>query len=273
MPAETTLAGCRICTQESRVRAVERVIATMRERLDEPLTLKAMARIAYISPFHFNRVFHQITGIPPAQFLYAMRLETAKHLLLTTERSVTDVCYDVGYNSLGTFTTRFTQLVGLSPGRLRRLADHLTPLPTHSGPDEKAQAHQRAIPPRFVTGLINAPDNFDGTIFAGLFQTHIPQSRPVGGTFLTTPGAFRIGPVPDGRYYAFAAAFPKSREPLVYLLPNSETLLVGVSQVPIIVRNGLARGNVNLALRPVQITDPPILIALPSLLEDNVTYQ
>jgi AraC-like DNA-binding protein len=273
MSSETTTNGCRTCTWEARVRAVERVIAAMRERLDEPLTLKAMAKIAFISPFHFNRVFHQITGIPPAQFLYALRLDTAKKLLLTTDRSVTEVCYDVGYNSLGTFTTRFTQLVGLSPGRLRRLAERWAPLRLDAGPDGRAQAQLMAAPPHFVSGRIRAPDNFAGTIFAGLFQTHIPQGRPVGGALLNTPGPFRIGPVPDGRYYAFAAAFPKSGEPLSFLLLDAQTLLVGAGRGPVVVRNGQARGFVDVPLRPVQLTDPPILIALPSLLADNVTLQ
>lgn len=273
MPSETASAGCRSCTQESRVRAVERVIAAMRARLDEPLTLKAMAKIAFISPFHFNRVFHQITGIPPAQFLYALRLDTAKQLLLTTNRSVTEVCYDVGYNSLGTFTTRFTQLVGLSPGRLRRLAERWATLRLDSKLDDLAREDVRAVQPHFISGLIKAPDGFDGTIFVGLFNTHIPQGRPVGGALLTAPGPFRIGPVAAGRYHAFAAAFPKSREPLSFLLPDSERLLVGVGGEPIIVRDGLARGSVEVSLRPMQITDPPILIALPSLLEDNVTLQ
>jgi AraC-like DNA-binding protein len=53
--------------------------------------------------------------------LSALRLGEAKRLLLITERSVTDICCDLGYNSLGTFTARFTQRVGLSPARLRRL--------------------------------------------------------------------------------------------------------------------------------------------------------
>src|ERR1043165_1350755 len=101
--------------------AVERVIRTMHERLHEPLTLQEMSRIAYISPYHFNRIFRQITGIPPNQFLYALRLETAKRLLLTTDTNVTDVCFDVGYTSLGTFIRRFTGLVGVSPNRFRVL--------------------------------------------------------------------------------------------------------------------------------------------------------
>ena len=70
--------GCRVDTIEARHRVVERVILKMREQLDEPFSLQEMAKIAYLSPFHFNRVFRQITGIPPTQFLYALRLEAAK---------------------------------------------------------------------------------------------------------------------------------------------------------------------------------------------------
>jgi AraC family transcriptional regulator len=92
--------------------AVERVLATMRERLDEDLTLHVMADVARLSPYHFTRVFRHVTGIPPCEFLTALRLQEAKRLLLTTGLSVTDVCFEVGYSSLGTFTTRFTHLIG-----------------------------------------------------------------------------------------------------------------------------------------------------------------
>jgi transcriptional regulator GlxA family with amidase domain len=93
--------------------AAERVVREMRQRLGDSLTLDEMAEIAMMSPYHFNRVFRRLTGIPPSQFLGALRLEAAKRLLLTSERSVTEICFEVGYNSLGTFTTRFNQLVGL----------------------------------------------------------------------------------------------------------------------------------------------------------------
>src|SRR5215211_8257105 len=134
--------------------AVERVIRVMHDRLDEPLTLSEMSRIAYISPCHFNRIFRQITGIPPNQYFYALRLETAKRLLLTTSTSVTDVCFDVGYNSLGTFIRRFTGLVGLSPSRFRSLARHATdslPLPTLSPLDQAP-----TTPAATISGKISA---------------------------------------------------------------------------------------------------------------------
>jgi AraC family transcriptional regulator len=99
-------------TGASHLEAVERVIVAMRERVDNTLPLYAMAEIAHLSPYHFARTFRQVTGIPPGEFLGNLRLQRAKELLLTTDLSASEVCFEVGYASLGTFTTRFTQLVG-----------------------------------------------------------------------------------------------------------------------------------------------------------------
>ena len=108
--------------------AVKQVIPIMHERFGEPFSLQEMAETVSLSPHHFNRVFRKVTGVTPARFLSALRLRAAVHLLLTTELSVTDICFDVGYNSLGTFTSRFTKLVGLPPTQLRELAQSATPL-------------------------------------------------------------------------------------------------------------------------------------------------
>src|SRR5215207_8534681 len=180
----------------------------MRERLNEPLTLEDMAKVAYLSPFHFNRVFHQVAGLPPTKFLYAKRLEEAKRLLLTTCLSVTDVCYEVGYNSLGTFTTRFTQLVGLSPCHFRSLAGSVTPASFGTMCGDFVRKTQERWRNPCIIGRVHPPDGFHGTIFVGLFSSYIPQSQPVGGVLLTEPGPFCIDDAPEGRYYLFAAAFP-----------------------------------------------------------------
>ena len=82
---------------------------------------------------------------------------------------------------------------------------------------------------------------------------------------MAAPGPYRLDPVPNGSYYIFAAALGQPRDRLDYLL--SETGLRGVaSQSPIVVRNNQARGNVQLTLASVQLSDPPILISLPLLL-------
>lgn len=259
---ETSNYRSRVLTSHHQV--LKRVILTMRERLDESLSLPEMARIAGISPFHFTRLFHQATGIPPVQFLYALRVEAAKRLLLTTNLSVTDVCYRVGYNSTGTFAKRFTQLVGLSPRDFRILANRIDISLLESW-CAGLEGYLAAGGPSTVTGQLTTEDDFHGIIFLGLFRTAIPQSHPVAGTLLTSPDPYHLGPVADGTYYLFAAAFPQTRELLSYFLPEASSLLVGAGEQPVNVRNGQADIPVDIRLRALQITDPPILISLPFL--------
>ncbi|MDJ0795852.1 MAG: helix-turn-helix transcriptional regulator [Calothrix sp. MO_167.B12] len=254
----------------SRCQAIEKVILTIREQLDETLSLQAMAEIANLSPYHFNRVFRQIIGIPPSQFLYALRLEAAKRLLLTTQLSITDVCYEVGYNSLGTFTTRFTKLVGLPPGHLRRLAEQGTSF--HRELLCERLASRSAVVPinPGLTGRIKMSEAFAGLIFAGLFLTRIPQSRPVSCTILTAPGLYRMTHIPDGRYYLFVAALPWSDNSSTSLL--QEPVLRG-SVGPVEIYNGQACGSVDVMLQPKELTDPPILTALPFLLTQHLATE
>jgi AraC-like DNA-binding protein len=232
-----------------------------------------MSRVAYLSAFHFNRVFHQITGLPPAKFISAMRLDEAKRLLLNTNLSVTDICFEVGYNSLSTFTRRFTQRVGLGPREFRYLAERITSDTVESLCAHYAELTARATlhaPFEGVEGFVDFSKLGGGPIFVGLFSTHIPQSRPVGGALLTSPGAFRIAPVPDGTYHLLAAALPRLADTIGYLLPDSANLLVGAGNGPVVVRDGKAGGPFVLSLRPMALTDPPLLISLPFLLADTL---
>lgn len=259
-------------TSVSRRKAVERVITTVSQNLDEPLTMADMARIAYLSPFHFNRVFHQITGLPPTQFLYAMRLEKAKRLLLTTKMSITDICFEVGYNSLGTFTSRFTNLVGLSPREYRRLAKQIRSFDWERLFREGWQSADEKPVESFLKGKVHAPRDFEGLIFIGLFEQMIPQSRPVAGTMLTRGGAFCLNALPKaGDYYLLSAALPRAEDTLEYLLPDFSKLLVGVGETPLHIQSVNDKEEIKIHLRPLEVTDPPILLALPSLLVSGIT--
>ena len=261
--------ACREDTIASHRRAVERVITDARERLCEPISLRDMSRVAYLSPFHFNRVFHEITGLPPAKFISAMRLEEAKRLLLNTSLSITDICYDVGCNSLGTFTRRFTQRVGLGPREFRYLAERITPASVESLCAHYAELAGRGVmSTQGVEGFVEVSQPNGGPIFVGLFPAHIPQSRPAGGALLTSPGAFRIGPVPDGTYHLLAAALPPLADTLGYLLPDTTHLSVGAGNV--IVRQGRAISRPKISMRPMALTDPPLLVSLPFLLADTL---
>ncbi|GIJ52115.1 transcriptional regulator [Virgisporangium aliadipatigenens] len=85
----------------------------------KPLDVPALARAAHMSPGHFSRSFRAAFGETPYSYLMTRRIERAKALLRIGELSVTEVCWAVGCSSLGSFSTRFTELVGESPSAYR----------------------------------------------------------------------------------------------------------------------------------------------------------
>lgn len=96
----------------------------------QPLDVPALARTALMSPGHFSRSFRAAYGETPYSYLMTRRIERAKALLRRGDLSVTDVCFAVGCSSLGTFSTRFTELVGESPSTYRaRPHDEGAPIP------------------------------------------------------------------------------------------------------------------------------------------------
>jgi AraC-like DNA-binding protein len=86
----------------------------------EPLDLDAMARAAGFSRYHFARGFRAAYGETPGQYLTRRRLERAQDLLRSANLTVTEICHLVGFSSLGSFSARFTELVGVSPTEYRR---------------------------------------------------------------------------------------------------------------------------------------------------------
>lgn len=108
-------------------RAVEesnRAMLRARDAMDrayaEPLDIPALARIAHVSEAHFIRTFRATFGETPHRYLQRRRVERAMSLLMETDRDVTDICYAVGFGSLGTFSRTFRQIVGQSPSDFRR---------------------------------------------------------------------------------------------------------------------------------------------------------
>lgn len=267
IPFQQPSVGGRACTVAARTKAVERVVLKMRDRLGEPFSLSEMAEIAIMSPYHFNRVFHDIVGIPPRLFLGALRLEAAKRLLLTTTLNVVDVCCEVGYDSLGTFTSRFTDFVGLPPTSFRQMAEHVG-LSAFAAQFESERDYLRpSLRQVGLTGRISAPEGFDGLIFVGLFQLPVSQSRPVACDLLTSVGEYCIRPVPDGLYYVMAAALNNANDPMSTLL--TDNALRGKAG-PLLVKDGMFTGPVDVTLRKASHFDPPIIVALPFLLAQRL---
>ena len=86
----------------------------------EPLDVPAVAAVAHISPAHFSRTFRQVFGETPHRYLQRRRVERSMFLLRETNRSITDICFDVAFTSLGTFSRTFTEIVGETPSAYRR---------------------------------------------------------------------------------------------------------------------------------------------------------
>jgi AraC-like DNA-binding protein len=103
----------------------------VRDRIDreyaQPLDVEALARGAHMSAGHLSRQFRQAYGESPYSYLMTRRIERAMALLRRGDLGVTEVCFAVGCSSLGTFSTRFTELVGMPPSTYRRLAAAGTP--------------------------------------------------------------------------------------------------------------------------------------------------
>ncbi len=110
------------------IRATDAVLTQLRAARDfadlhyaEPIDLEQLAAIATLSKYHFHRLFAATYGLTPAAYLSQRRIERAQDLLRATNLTVTEVCHAVGFTSLGSFSSRFTQIVGKSP---REFAEH-----------------------------------------------------------------------------------------------------------------------------------------------------
>jgi AraC family transcriptional regulator len=266
MSTNLAFSNCRPETAVSRQTAVERLILAMRQTVDQPMSLQSMARMAMVSSSHLDHIFRQATGISPRRFMGALRLTSAKRMLLNTELKVIDICLATGYNSLGTFTRRFTKLVGVPPLHLRRL------------PEDGVLADMRSLRRETVMltvigqndlrGRVTAPAGFSGLIFVGLFDSPIPEGRPVKCAVLSGPGRFAIHGVPDRPFYVFAMGFRWSDDPLVYLRNDSA---LRASAYPTVLDKD-ASVELLLHLRPPELSDPPILVAIPALVAARLAH-
>ena len=102
-------------SRERTNRAMLRIRDTLDRSYDQDLDIESLARLAHLSPDHLIRTFRSVFGETPHRYLQRRRIERAMFLLRGSERDVTDVCFAVGFTSLGTFSRLFSSLVGESP--------------------------------------------------------------------------------------------------------------------------------------------------------------
>ncbi|NUP01807.1 MAG: helix-turn-helix transcriptional regulator [Nonomuraea sp.] len=246
-------------------RAVLRVIESMQENHGEQLTIDDMARTAMFSKFHFSRVFQRVTGLSPGRFLSAVRLREAKRLLVSTSLSITHISHQVGYSSVGTFSSRFTHSVGLSPSRYRQLMS-VTARDLAGGAD-------RAFGGPAVTlhGVVTSPLP-DRPVFAGVFPGQILEGRPASFTLIRRPGPYVLENVPKGNWYLIAQSVAESREDAVCHPPSGDGATCIARVGPIEVGAGGDTERADLRLRPMNALDPPVLLALRDLLAWTDTH-
>src|SRR6201982_205164 len=114
---------------EDRNRRMLRARDPMDRAHAQPLDVPALARVAHVSPAHFSRQFRATFGETPHRYLQRRRVERAMELLRETDRPVTEICFDVGFTSLGTFSRTFRAVIGESPPSCRaRLAGDVAAL-------------------------------------------------------------------------------------------------------------------------------------------------
>jgi AraC-like DNA-binding protein len=133
----------------------------------EPLDVRAVAAVAHVSEAHFIRQFRAVFGETPHRYLQRRRIERSMFLLRETDRSVTDICLDVGFSSLGSFSRTFREIVGEAPSAYRQ----------GNGPIVAPHCVQlAAMRPRFGA---NEPREVSSFREAGAGVAPVPSGRPM----------------------------------------------------------------------------------------------
>ncbi|GAA2212360.1 AraC family transcriptional regulator [Nonomuraea monospora] len=240
-------------------RAVMRVIDDIQQNFGEQLTIDDMAHTAMFSKFHFSRVFQRVTGLSPGRFLSAVRLREAKRLLASTSLNIAYISHQVGYSSVGTFSSRFTRSVGLSPSRYRQVLG--VPRMSLAGGASRSRGGGTAT----VHGTVTSPLP-DRPVFAGMFVGQLLEGKPASYTVLSRPGPFVMDDVPAGHWYLLAQSVADGCDDAVNLPPASDVSLCVARRGPIAVGAGGGSHRADLALRPMGSFDPPHLLALGDVL-------
>lgn len=246
---------------------IDEMITYIHKHIDEPLPLSRLAHHASYSPFHFSRIFKQKTGLSPHYYVASLKMQKAKDLLLNTDLTVRDIGMEIGQQSVGTFTTRFTERVGMTPSQFRRspmqVGTYLQSLKKMANWTERPVME---IQGNKVEGMIEAETPFHGVILVGLFTKPIPEGLPRYGTLLSSIGDFTFTNVHPGVYYLMATAVSWEMKINEILVPQ-QTLRAKAEQ-PVIVGSEMVPSQQRLLLRGPRLDDPPILISLPLLIRN-----
>ncbi|MEL4356924.1 MULTISPECIES: helix-turn-helix transcriptional regulator [unclassified Luteococcus] len=233
-------------------RSVEQVARLVQEHHCDGIVVQDLADAAGYSRHHFSRAFKASIGVSPGAYLAAVRIETAKRLLLSESCAVIDVAAEVGFDSLSSFTRRFATTVGTTPARLRQLAQQLE----HSAvaPFALSAPGQPAVAVTLVL-----PEGVKDTcrLWLGWYPTPAPIGLPAAGQLGEYDEPVRL-PLHPGAPWLLGFAVEESDDHLHELAPAW----------PVIARHDapITRpGAVTLTFRRASVDDIPLLSALPAL--------
>jgi AraC-like DNA-binding protein len=240
--------------QDTSETAVLRAIETMHDNLGEQLTVDDMARAAMFSKFHFTRLFQRVTGVSPGRFLSALRLQRAKELLVSTPMNVADISVTVGYNSVGTFSSRFSRSVGMSPTIFRRRAGYANEI--------RAEAEGTRLCDASLSCEVHpAGRDEEALTFVGLFPQRVPEGRPVRCAVLRGTRHVTFDHPPLGRWFLHAQSVSADRCPPGLCRDHADRPVAVATAGPITIRPGKPI-SITLDLHPGRALDPPVLLAL-----------
>ncbi|MBU8578891.1 helix-turn-helix transcriptional regulator [Brevibacterium luteolum] len=231
----------------------KRAAAFAMEHLAEDISVADIADHLGYSPFHFNRMFAAATRTPPGRFLAALRFHAAKNLLLTGDDAVVDVCTQVGFTSVSSFTRRFREAVGTSPAAFRTLADQVadrSPAPFSIG--DASAPH--------VTIDVGAPPSglrLPPLTWIGWFPTPAPIGLPAAGVLCRGQQRIRL-PLCAGAPWLLGFSVDAAAEVVDHLAPSAP--VVAIHGTPV-----TTAGHITLAFGPAPEPSVPMLAALPVL--------
>lgn len=248
--------------------AIARVLQLMRQDPAAALGWDVLSETACMSRYHFLRVFEEVTHFSPHRFLIAIRMEKAKQLLLETSLLVHDVCAQVGYASVGSFTRAFKEFVGMAPGEFRNFAEKLPPARLQV----LLERHlDRPDHPPADSILFNADfqftQPFKGIVFVWIFHSPLRPIAPFAAVRAQDSGPVQLAlPRNDAAGYFFAVGFPEANCPSQFLIPGRYTP-VAISPLSPQAPEPPATGQtVPLKFRFPSVFDPPLLVCLPMFL-------
>lgn len=234
-------------------RALTEVVGLVRSG-DPTLRVQDLADQVGYSPFHFSRLFTARVGIGPGRYLTAVRIDAAKRLLLSGSDPVIDVATAVGFDSLSSFTRRFGAAVGVTPARLRHLADTVA--------DHALAPFRLTVQdPRSVRVRLELPTDLlqqgDPSVWIGWYPHPAPIGLPRAGVLIRGREQVTL-PLCAGAPWLLGFAVPAQADVLDQLAPTSP--VVAVHRAPVTCSEEItlhfddARGGV-----------VPLLSALPTL--------